>query len=601
MNFIENFISDRFIYAMGWTIAHSLWQIMLISILLWGILYFLKNSSSKLRYIFTSSSFVLIIIAVISTFISRYNNYLVEIPIAAEQNEGLFRTMLSETNLNDGFSLMSVVYFFIGIFEKTSFFVGNNLSLIVLLWLIGIIVFSIKLTGNVIYVRHIKSFGLQPISTNTQNTLKRLSNTIGIKKSILLAESLVAKVPMVVGYLKPVILLPVGLISSIPPDQIEAILAHELAHIRRKDVLINTLKSVIEVIFFYHPAIWWMSSVFDQEREHCCDDITLNASINPIALSKALLGAEEHRIKSPKLAAAFNGNNNKLFNRIKRMNTKKTNTRKINGRALALTIVFCGMIVLIANSSIFQSPVLVNMENPESSMVQSSTGQTSMNAFEDSKSDKNLNMSNPDKDEELDALKKKVQKLFALSKNLKGKLLEFKSKISKNSEPSEKEIDLLKISLKKHETATKYLTIIKEKIFAGKQSKDISDEKMKKSKTMVDESAMMLKQVKKNIVKLYGEKSSGISSENEKKKNFEKQKMKDPKMLIKKTKSIFWKELVADGIFKKESKNSFSLSTQKFVVNGKKQPKETHEKFLKLYYKINGHALKKGETFELKK
>lgn len=596
MNLIEHFISDRFIYAIGWTIAHSIWQILLISIILWGILYLLKNSSANIRYILTSSSFVLIIIAVISTFINRYNNFQLELPISGEQNEGLFRTLINETGITDGFTLMSVLYFFVEIFEKISFLIGNNLSIIVLLWLIGLIIFSIKLTGNVIYVQHLKRFGLQPVSSNFQGTLKILSNKIGVKRSIVMAESLVAKVPMVVGYLKPIILLPVGLICSIPTDQIEAIIAHELAHIRRKDVLINTLKSVIEVIFFYHPAIWWMSAVFDQEREHCCDDITLNASINPIALSKALLGAEEYRIKSPKLAAAFNGNNYKLFNRIKRMNTKKTNTRKFNGRAIALTIVFCGMIVLVVNSTVFQAPVLVNLENPESSMVQSSIGQPSMDAFEEPKDDKNLNMIIPDKDEEINALKKKVQKLFVLSKKLKEKLLEFKSKISKNSEASEKEIDLLKISMKKHEIATKYLTSVKEKIFAEKQSKDISDEKMKKSQKMVDESAIMLKKVKKNIIQLYGEKSSGVSSENEKK-----MKLKDPKMLQKKTKNVFWKELQADGIFKKGSKNSCTLTTQKFIVNGKEQTKKIHEKFLKIYYKINGHSLKKGEVFELKK
>ena len=113
--------------------------------------------------------------------------------------------------------------------------------------------------------------------------------------------------------------------------------------------------------------------------------------------------------------------------------------------------------------------------------------------------------------------------------------------------------------------------------------------------------AFILQEINNNISKFYGEKSSEFASENEKKKNFEMQKMKDPKMLQKKTKQVFCKELVDEGIFKKESKNSFSLSTQKFVVNGKEQPKETHDKFLKLYSKINGQALKKGETFELKK
>ena len=508
MNLIEHFISDRFIYAIGWTIVHSLWQIMLISIILWGILYLLRNSSSKLRYMFTASSFVFIIIAVITTFITLYNNFQFEIPISEEQDGGFFRTMISETGINEGFTLMSVVYFIFETYEQISIRIGNNLSFIVLLWFIGLVVFSIKFTGNVIYVQHLKRFGLQPISSNWQDTLKILSNKIGVKKSILIAESLVAKVPMVVGYLKPVILLPVGLVCSIPPDQIEAILAHELAHIRRKDILINTIKSVIEVIFFYHPAIWWMSSVFDQEREHCCDDITLHASINPIALSKALLGAEEYRIKSPKLAAAFNGNNYKLFNRIKRMNTQKTNTRKFNGRALALTIVFCGMIVLIVNSTVLKSPGTVNLENSKTSLAYSPVGQPSMDAFEKATDDfsslsnnnENIDKKNPDKEEDLMIIKKKLQKLFTFSQKTKDKLLIIKSKISKGKgEPSEKKIDFLKLNLKKHEDVTKYLAMVKESMFADNESKDISEEKMKKSKKLLDESAYILQEINKDI------------------------------------------------------------------------------------------------------
>jgi beta-lactamase regulating signal transducer with metallopeptidase domain len=607
MNLIEHLISDRFIYAIGWTIAHSIWQIMLISIILWGILYLLRKSSSNLRYLFTASSFVMIIITVITTFITLYNNFLLEAPISGEQDGGILQTMINETGINEGFTYISVMYFFIEIFEQISIRIGNNLSFIVLLWFVGLVVFSIKLTGNVIYVQHLKRFGLQPISSDLQDTLKILSNKIGVRKSILIAESLVAKVPMVVGYLKPVILLPAGLICSTPPDQIEAILAHELAHIRRKDVLINTLKSIIEVIFFYHPAIWWMSFVFDQEREHCCDDITLHASINPIALSKALLGAEEYRIKSPKLVAAFKGNNNKLFNRIKRMNTKKTNTRKFNGRALALTIVFCGMIVLIVNSTVFESPGTVNLENSESSFVPSPVGQPSMNAFEDVNDDKNSDLNNPDKEEERMALKKKLQKLFNFSQKTKDKLLIIKSKISKGKgEPSEKKIDFLKVNLKKHEEATKYLTMVKESIFADKQSKDISEEKMKKSQKLLDESSFILQEINNNISKFYGNKSPEYASENEKKKREkikirEKTKITDPEILQKKTKQVFWKKLVDEGIIKEDSKNSFSLTKQKFVVNGKKQSKEIHEKFLKIYHKINGHALKEGKTFELNK
>ena len=105
--------------------------------------------------------------------------------------------------------------------------------------------------------------------------------------------------------LKPVILLPVGLATSLPIDQVEAILAHEMAHIRRNDYLINLLKSLIEVVFFYHPVIWWISSTLETEREHCCDDITIRICGNEKSLQKALLNLQQFGQYQTALATAF--------------------------------------------------------------------------------------------------------------------------------------------------------------------------------------------------------------------------------------------------------------------------------------------------------
>src|SRR6185436_8684766 len=106
-------------------------------------------------------------------------------------------------------------------------------------------------------------------------------------------QSSLARVPMVVGYLRPVILVPLSFATSIPIGQLEAILAHELAHVRRHDFLVNLLQTLAETLFFYHPAIWWLSSRIRIEREHCCDDLVVELLDNRLEYGRALVALEE--------------------------------------------------------------------------------------------------------------------------------------------------------------------------------------------------------------------------------------------------------------------------------------------------------------------
>src|ERR1017187_9214042 len=104
---------------------------------------------------------------------------------------------------------------------------------------------------------------------------ERLAARMRVSRPVTLLESCLAEVPVVMGYLRPVILMPVGLMTGLPAEQIEAILLHELAHIRRHDYLVNLLQIVVEGLVFYHPAVWWISSVMRAERENCCDDLVV--------------------------------------------------------------------------------------------------------------------------------------------------------------------------------------------------------------------------------------------------------------------------------------------------------------------------------------
>ena len=105
--------------------------------------------------------------------------------------------------------------------------------------------------------------------------LERVSQRLGLRRATQILQSTLVQVPVVAGYFRPVILVPMSVISGLPASQLEAILAHELAHIRRHDYLVNLLQTLVETVFFYHPGVWWLSRQIRNERENCCDDLAV--------------------------------------------------------------------------------------------------------------------------------------------------------------------------------------------------------------------------------------------------------------------------------------------------------------------------------------
>jgi hypothetical protein len=142
---------------------------------------------------------------------------------------------------------------------------------------------------------------------------------IQIKMPVILLESSLVKVPSVTGFFKPIILIPIGLLSNLPHDQMEAILLHELAHIRRKDYFVNFMQCLAETLFFFNPGILWLSSLMKEERENCCDDIAIGVMENKGKFLHALVSFEEYNMKTAALSLGFGGKKKHLLNRAKRI------------------------------------------------------------------------------------------------------------------------------------------------------------------------------------------------------------------------------------------------------------------------------------------
>ena len=348
METILNILSGNLVYSVGWTIFHSLWQGAIISALLGVLFIFLRKSSARIRYNISVIALISFLSIVILTFI-KINS---EVLIPGTQS-GAFSISTGNEGIEAAISGEGTArYMFqptLGIRSGITLFLNNNYIIITGLWMIGIFILGIKFLGGLLYTKRLKHSGLIKIPDEWSEKLQAIKSSLGITRPVQLFESMLAKVPVVIGYIKPVILLPAGAFTGIPPAQIETILAHELGHIRRADFLVNIIQSLLEIMLFYHPAKWWISSVIRTERENCCDHIAVEYSGEVLIYVKALLNIHErYGEEIPELAVACSGKNYTLINRIRRI-TKMSQKRINNGEKWISALI---MIILLSGATL---------------------------------------------------------------------------------------------------------------------------------------------------------------------------------------------------------------------------------------------------------
>lgn len=188
---------------------------------------------------------------------------------------------------------------------------------LVVIWLICSFVLSIRLIGGCIVAARMRSLRVSAPPAEWQDALGSLITRTRLSFPVRLLVSGFVQTPAVVGWLKPAILVPAAAITGLAPEDIEALLAHELAHIRRHDYLVNVLQRAAETLLFYHPAVWWLSRQIDDEREACCDDIAVALTGDTLAYVSALASLESHRPEHlPPLLAANGGSLKRRISRL---------------------------------------------------------------------------------------------------------------------------------------------------------------------------------------------------------------------------------------------------------------------------------------------
>jgi len=304
-------VSDHIIKALCNTLMHSLWQGILLAVLSGLIIVFTKKSSAATRYNLLVAFMVLFVCGTAFTF---------WLQVQQSPSPGI-----SKNSIQAAFTVPVLEQAHIAGNPATESVTGTVMSyfsahanVIVLIWFLIICAKSVQMASGLHTVYHLKRSKVNTIDSYWDSRIAQLANCLGIQQAIKLMESGIAKVPMVIGHLKPVILIPIGLINSLSTDEVEAILIHELAHIQRRDYLVNILQSFMEIVFFFNPAVLWISKLIKAERENCCDDIAVTQTSNKVNYINALVSCQEY-LNVPAYSMALAGNKNSLVNRVKRI------------------------------------------------------------------------------------------------------------------------------------------------------------------------------------------------------------------------------------------------------------------------------------------
>lgn len=240
--------------ALGWALFHSLWQGAIAAVFL------LMFRTARTRYV----AGCVALAAILCCFAFTFWILLPEAGIAGG---------VRELTIPDKASIGALAAP-----DGTMLRIGDLLAWLTPLWLAGVVLFQLRAVAGWMTARRLRRRGVCVAPERWRLTLEELAARMRVSQPVQLLESSLTEVPVLVGYLRPVILVPAGLLSSMQPEHIEMILLHELAHVRRHDYLVNLLQTVTEGLLFYHPAVWWISGVVRAEREHCCDDMAVAVS-----------------------------------------------------------------------------------------------------------------------------------------------------------------------------------------------------------------------------------------------------------------------------------------------------------------------------------
>ncbi len=351
-------LAEETLRVIGWALVHSLWQGALVAALYGCFASLARDAAANVRYVAACAALALMLVLPITTaFVgfrassfpnSRAGSLKGDVWAEALQlrggAEGFGKTAPVEAERDAGREAASPRGDF-GRWAAERFDV--LLPLLVWAWAAGVFLLALRVAGGWFSLRRLEA-SASAVAEEWRESLGSLARRMGVARAVRLCQSALVEVPTVVGHLRPLILIPASALTGLSPEQLAAVLAHELAHVRRYDYLVNLLQTAAETLLFYHPAAWWVSHRVRAEREHACDDVAVRVTGDVLLYARSLAQMEQlrrERGETPALALAANGGS--LMQRIQRLIQVKTDahTRSPLVAGSLLLVMLCGALV----------------------------------------------------------------------------------------------------------------------------------------------------------------------------------------------------------------------------------------------------------------
>ena len=308
--------------ALGFTLVHFCWQAALIAAIYKGLEIALPRLRPQARYMMSLTALLAMLIAAALTF--AYEEMRLFRAAPAADISGVVLPEISRQ-----LHLSALLPWFDAV------------------WLIGVAALSFRMLSGLWHIHSLRKQA-QPAPTSVEYRFKAALRRFGLTGKVQIRLHPAITAPFVVGVFRSVVYLPLSAVTSLSPEQLDAVLSHELEHIRRADYLWNLIQSLIETLFFYHPAVWWIGGKLREQRELCCDDAAVKSCDDPITYATALLSLEEQRRGIPMLSMALNGQGKSdLLARISRI-LGETPDSRLRARPVAFVLLPVMLLTLTA-------------------------------------------------------------------------------------------------------------------------------------------------------------------------------------------------------------------------------------------------------------
>ena len=337
-----------FMQTLAWSLLHFLWQGAAIAAVAAAFMAVLRKPAS--RYLIGITALALMLGSFVVTFAAISEPAATVAEVAAIGVPAAAPTSLNGASQHSVNELME---------EQAAISSASDFAWIARGWLLGVFVFALRIAFGLAVLEQLRRRNLIALPEALVIRFRILQHRLGIRRVIQYCECHSLNVPAVIGLFHPVVLLPVRALTGLTPEQLEAVIAHELAHVKRFDVAVNFFQVIAETLFFFHPAVWWLNKRIRADREDCCDDVAIAECGSTVGYARALATMETWR-DVPDFAMAVTGS--PVATRVARLlgisqqqNGARTAGIVTASLALATALIAAGVSFGVANPALAQS------------------------------------------------------------------------------------------------------------------------------------------------------------------------------------------------------------------------------------------------------